>query len=279
MRTSPPPADEGFAPTTTAYGAALSDVLRCRSCGHGQLAVMPTDVVLGEVYGAAADDEYVEEEAGQRRTATDVLARLERHQPQRGRLLDLGCWVGFLLAEARERGWEVTGVEPSTWAARYAREQNGVDVVEADVLGADLPLGAFDAVVLADVVEHLPDPASALTRIRDLTAPRGVLLLALPDAGSLVARALGRRWWSVIPTHVQYFTRGSLSALLGRAGWQVLEVGTAPKAFSARYYARRLEGYSPALARAVLGGAERAGVADRLVRPDFRDRMLVIARR
>src|SRR5438270_356533 len=83
---------------------------------------------------------------------------------------------------------------------------------------------------MRDVIEHLTDPAAALGRIRQLLAPRGVLWLALPDAGSRVARVLGRRWWSVLPTHVQYFTRGSIATLLARTGFQLLEISTAPKA-------------------------------------------------
>lgn len=277
LRTGSTGSDEGFAPTTTAYGRALADLVRCGACGHAQLEPMPSDVVLGEVYGAAADTEYVEEERGQRETAARVLARLERHRPP-GRLLDLGCWVGFLLVEARERGWQGTGVEPSAWASGYARDVHGLDVVQADVLTADVT-GPFDAVVMADVLEHLPDPAAALDRLAGLLAPGGVLVLLLPDAGSRVARVLGRRWWSVIPTHVQYFTRGSLRALLQRQGWRVLEVDTAPKVFTVEYYLGRLAGYSTALARAAVRVARRTRTAERLVAPDFRDRVLVLARR
>jgi hypothetical protein len=105
-----------------------------------------------------------------------------------------------------------------------------------------------------------------------------VVAFLLPDAGSRVARALGARWWSVIPTHVQYFTRGSLRTLLARHRWEVLELGTAPKAFTVRYYLSRIGGYSPALGRAAVGVAARLGLAERMWAPDFRDRMAVVAR-
>jgi SAM-dependent methyltransferase len=272
--------DRGLAPTTDAFGVALGDLVRCRRCGHRQLERMPSDAALGEAYGEAASEHYVEEEAGQRETARRALARIERWTPCRGHLLDLGCWVGFLLAEARERGWEGIGVEPSAFASAYARERLGLDVRRAALLDADLPAGAFDAAVLGDVIEHLPRPGEALDRLATLLRPGGPRLawLSLPDAGSRVARAMGARWWSVIPTHVQYFTRGSLATLLRRHGWQVLEVATAPKAFTVRYYLERTGGYSPAVARALVRAARAAGVADRMWAPDFRDRMQVIAR-
>jgi hypothetical protein len=58
----------------------------------------------------------------------------------------------------------------------------------------------------------------------------------------------------------------------------VVEQDTQPKAFTVRYYLSRIEGYSPAAGRALVRVAERVGVADRLWAPDFRDRMLTIAR-
>jgi hypothetical protein len=102
--------------------------------------------------------------------------------------------------------------------------------------------------------------------------------MALPDAGSLVARGLRARWWSVIPTHVQFFTRRSIRTLLEREGWTVLAIETAPKAFSVRYYLERIGGYSPPLARALVRAARSARLAERMWAPDFRDRMAVVAR-
>src|SRR5439155_18858419 len=133
----------------------------------------------------------------QRVTARSTLERIERHV-RRGALLDLGCWVGFLLAGARERGWSTLGAEPSEFAWRYARERLGLEVLHAGLLDADLPQGSFDAVVMADVIEHLPDPAGALDRLAQVLRPGGVVHLALPNAGSRLARSMGPRWWSVI---------------------------------------------------------------------------------
>jgi hypothetical protein len=67
--------------------------------------------------------------------------------------------------------------------------------------------------------------------------------------------------------------------LLEREGFRVEWMGTAPKAFTVRYYLERLDGYSPPLAAAAVAAARRLGTADRLVWPDFRDRMAVVARR
>jgi SAM-dependent methyltransferase len=242
-----------------------------------QLARFPQATTLLERYAQAESTDYLPEEAGQRETARTTLDMIERHV-RCGALLDVGCWVGFLVDEARKHGWRAVGLEPSEFASAYARERLGLDVLTADLFTAGLEPSSCDAVVLADVIEHLPDPGAALDRIATLATPGAVLHLSLPDAGSRVARFLGARWWSVIPTHVQYFTRGSLKTLLARHGWDVLELSTAPKAFTVRYYLGRIRGYSEPLSNPLVRVAEVARIADRVWAPDFRDRMAVVAR-
>jgi SAM-dependent methyltransferase len=267
---------DGLIPTTKAFGTALGDIVRCPHCGHMQLDRFPTEAELAREYATAASDDYVDEETGQRASARRVLERIERFAGP-GRLLDLGCWVGFLMAEAEERGWQTVGIEPSEFASRRAREVLGLDVRTDDLFTAELPEGGFDAVVMGDVLEHLTRAGEALERVRGLLAPGGVLVLLLPDAGSRVARLLGRRWWSVIPTHIHYFTRHSAATMLERHGYRMRYVATDPKDFTVRYYLNKGSGYSPGLSRALIRAAESAGMADRLWTPDFRDRMIVIA--
>ncbi|HVF78090.1 MAG TPA: class I SAM-dependent methyltransferase [Solirubrobacteraceae bacterium] len=280
---------DGLIPTTDKFGTTLADIVRCTACGHRQTDPMPADAVLESAYADAASEDYVAEESGQRETARRALERIEAlltpvpippHNggPRRRTLLDLGCWVGFLLSVAEGRGWDATGVEPSEFASSFARDRLGLDVRTGDLFTTELPRNHYDAIVMGDVIEHLPRPGEALDRMAELLRPGGIAWLALPDAGSAVARGMRSRWWSVIPTHVQFFTRGSLRALLERHGWTVLDIASAPKAFSVRYYLERVGGYSPGLAQLLVRGARAARLADRMWAPDFHDRMAVIAR-
>ncbi len=266
---------EAFRPSSGRFGQTAAMVIRCETCGHGSLAEAPPAEALREAYADAADPVSVREEAGQVRTAHDGLALLER-VVRPGRLLDVGCWTGSFPLAAGQRGWEAVGVEPSRWASERARSR-GVDARTQAFEEADLEPASFRAVAMSDVIEHLAEPGEALDRAAGLLEPGGALFLTTPDAGSRVARALGRRWWSVLPMHVQYFTRGSLERLLRRHGFVPRIVRTHPKTFSARYYAERVAGYAPALARAGVTVLDRAGAADRQVSPDFRDRMAMVA--
>jgi SAM-dependent methyltransferase len=269
---------EGLIPTTKEFGTALGDIVVCGVCGHMQLDRFPTDAELDAAYAAAESDDYVEEEAGQRASFAGVLERIGRYSAS-GAILDVGCWVGFLLAEARDRGWDpCVGLEPSLYASAYARERLGLDVRTEDLFASELEPASFDVVFMGDVLEHLTRANAALERVRELLRGGGLIAVALPDAGSRVARALGARWWSVIPTHVHYFTRSSAATMLTRHSFRPLYVGTDPKSFTVRYYLDKGGGYLPGVSSALVSGAERIGVADRMWTPDFRDRMLMIAR-
>ncbi len=276
MRVAGEMGEQGLIPTTKEFGTALGDIVFCGDCGHMQLDRFPSEAELDAAYAEAASDDYVDEQAGQLESAKRVLERVERFT-RPGPILDLGCWVGFLLAAARDRGWQATGIEPSTFASGYARDRLGLDVRTEELFTADLPAGHFNAVVMGDVLEHLTRPGDALERVSELLSEDGVLVLLLPDAGSPLARRMGKRWWSVIPTHVHYFTRRSATTMLGRHGYRVRTIATDPKAFTVRYYLNKGGGYLPWLSRTLIKAAERLGMAERMWAPDFRDRMVVIA--
>ena len=275
---------ESFRPAALDFGRPPGLVAGCRRCGHASVVDGVDASDISQAYADAEDQMTLREREGRRITAQQALRRIQRYRPRdrnpdaEGTLLDIGCWTGEFLLEARELGWHVLGVEPSTWAAWIARNA-GLDVSVGELEDAAIADGSVDVVVMADVLEHLADPAAALARVRRFLAPAGLLYLTVPDAGSWLARVLGRRWWSVLPMHLQYFNRPSLSDLLHRCGFEVLETATHAKVFSARYYCQRLTGYAPVVSRAAVRGLELTGVADRPIAPDFRDRIQLVARR
>ena len=268
-------AADDLRPSSDQFGKTSGRVVRCTTCGHGSLEEPPTAEVLSESYEDAADEVSLREEAGQVETARRALTLVEGFV-EPGRVVDLGCWTGSFLVGARERGWDTVGIEPSTWGSNRARER-GLDVRTSEWSNHGLDPGSFRLVVMADVIEHLIDPGAALDEIAKLLEPGGALMLTVPDAGSRLARTMRRRWWSVLPMHVQYFTRASMRRLLEAHGYRVLLMRTHAKVFSARYYAERLAGYSSLLERAVLAPLRLTRQTERLVAPDFRDRMLVLA--
>jgi SAM-dependent methyltransferase len=106
-------------------------------------------------------------------------------------VLDLGCAFGFgtrMLA----REFQVTGVDASpAYLRRAARSRPRADYVLAAAHTVPLRDQAFDAVVLLDVIEHVPDERAVIQEAARLLAPGGTLVLSVPHAGLL------RRWDSI----------------------------------------------------------------------------------
>jgi 2-polyprenyl-3-methyl-5-hydroxy-6-metoxy-1,4-benzoquinol methylase len=235
----------------------------------------PDPDVVAAAYSAAVDPISIREEVGQVETARRALERIEQIVSP-GRMVDIGCWTGSFVSAASDRGWRAEGIEPSRWAVERAC-QRGLDVKIGGLEDNGLTTSSYGLVVLTDVLEHLADPLRGLRMASRLLEPGGAVFATVPDAGSVVARVLGRRWWSVLPMHLQYFTRHSLTTLFECAGLSVRDVRRHPKVFTARYYAERLGGYQPSLARAAGTVLDRIRLADRLVAPNFRDRLAIVA--
>ena len=202
-------------------------VVACVVCGFQFVYPTPTPEQLADYY----DQGYtvpLERDAYNPSRHNERLAELERWLPARGRLLEVGCSYGYGLAIARERGWQVAGVELSPTASQYAHEHFGLQVFPGDLLDAPLEDGSFDAAVMWHVLEHTHDPRAQLSRLHALLRPGGVLGVRVPNVRSLGARAAGRSWvWRSLPAHLWYFSAVTLSRLLTRCGFETLEVRTA----------------------------------------------------
>ncbi len=134
------------------------------------------------------------------------LAMLRPLVPPPARLLDAGAGRGRLVAAANLAGYDAFGLEPSPRGGEAAgrwRER----IRQASIEAAQLEAGSLDAVTLWHVLEHLEDPRSALERIRGWLAPRGAVLVGVPNLDSLQARLGGARWYHLdVPRHRTHFT-------------------------------------------------------------------------
>ena len=154
------------------------------------------------------------------------LAVMALPASRRGRVLDVGCGNGRLLAELREFGWEVQGVEPDDRAARIARHKFGIPVEVATIREAQIRQ-KFHAVLMNHVIEHLDDPLRDLVICRSWLEPGGQLVVTTPNV-----RSVGHRFWRSSwrgldpPRHFFLFSLKSLRSLLRLAGYVVSRLGT-----------------------------------------------------
>jgi len=179
---------------------------------------MPDPDDLLKTYGAVEDPLYVGERANRYHTFRRVLRELG--SPEARRLLDVGAYCGYFVDVAAQAGFRAEGTELSIWAVHQAREL-GV-TMHNETVGERAESGDhYDVLTMWDVVEHLEDPRAELEAAFRLLEPGGALHLSTIDAGSRLARVMGRRWPWLMDMHLYYFDRRSITRLLDQVGFDV----------------------------------------------------------
>jgi SAM-dependent methyltransferase len=221
----------------------------CDRCGLTVQNPQPSDEQLAAIYGrnyfigSSGNDRLGSQfELVKRATASLQLDEIATYLRQRGQtagglsLLEIGCGHGNMLLEARNRGYDVRGLEYAVDAAQVANGTLGADLVRVGALGENtFPEQSFDVCILADVIEHVRDPASFLENVRRILKRRGVLFIATPSTESWSARLLGRHWMEYKPEHLFYFNRETIARLLGDAGFDRVETSSGRKVLTLDY--------------------------------------------
>jgi SAM-dependent methyltransferase len=194
-------------------------LVRCRSCATLFVAPLPGDEVVQATY--LRPDYHDTAEASLARMQSEAHARAEVFAELGAtRVIEVGCGPGHFLDAARERGLHIEGVDPARTAAIAAARGH---LVHATFLEDFHPARPFDALALWEVIEHLPDPLDALQRMRAWLIHGAVLGLSTPSMSGLPARLLGRDFPMITPPdHLALFTRGGLTRLLDRAGFEAV---------------------------------------------------------
>jgi SAM-dependent methyltransferase len=161
-----------------------------------------------------------------RRRETIGLEALRLPAVPGGRLLDVGCGIGDVLAKMTRLGWRAEGLDtdPDVVAQTRAR---GLTVELGLLEDRAYPDGTFDAVSAKHVLEHVPDPVPFLAECRRVVKPGGRVVIFTPNVASLAHRLFGRHWLGLdAPRHLVLFTPASLRLAAERAGLEVERLET-----------------------------------------------------
>ncbi len=225
---------------------------RCTSMGHASNPQVVTCLRCGlsfatsvgtceRHYADVVDEQYLTHRAGRYETFRIALERISGFLPKKGKMLEFGSYCGFFLDLARSNGWKVQGVEPSRWAAEYARRELGLNIVPGTVEEAFAQLEPNnDVIVMWDVLEHVDDPVLLLLQANALLKDGGSLCLSTLDIDNWYARALGRRWPWLMDMHIFYFRDIVLRHILKRAGFEVVMSRAYCHSIEARYLMEKL---------------------------------------
>lgn len=158
---------------------------------------------------------------GERPDWQRIVDVVERRVPLGGRVLDFGCYTGGLLSRLTGR-FDCHGIEVNRKAAAVARATTGATVWDS---AAQLPTSlCFDAVIAADVIEHVRDPRSLIEQLLPLVKVGGVLIISTGDAEYPIWRRFGANWWYCsYPEHIAFISQAWLEGLCKTMAIVILE--------------------------------------------------------
>ena len=200
--------------------------------------------------------------AGERNSLT-VLAT---HIPPGARALDLGCGSGALgrFLTAAEPGGDVTldgltiNPDEARLAAQHYRHIEVANLETCELTRLFAPAG-YDAIICADVLEHIRHPQRVLASCRALLAPGGRVLLSIPNTGyaGLIAELMAgefryRPEGLLDETHLRFFTRQTLMRFLAAERWVVASIETVERELPDSEFRVAFDALPPAVARHLL---------------------------
>ena len=194
-------------------------IVRCNNCRLVFLNPRPVPSDLAGIYdteayyGGSAEFEsvvvgyadYLALRDHLRFVVNELLRPIKPLTP--GISLDVGCSMGLVMDEFRQRGWTPYGVDVSSYATRYARDELGLNAFTGTIDQVDLPPESVDLATMLLTIEHIPDPREALRSVRQLLKPGGVLIIATHDVDGIWPKLVGPRWRHYnMPEHIYYFS-------------------------------------------------------------------------
>lgn len=146
----------------------------------------------------------------------NILARLQSDLAPGAHVLEVGSGIGCTVMNFCMAGFSAKGIEPGEGFAEFSRTRMHADIRRCS-LSELPPVAEYDLVLLVHVLEHLPSPTDALTRIARLLRPSGKLYIEVPNFNAPHA-APGKQFHFA---HIYNFTPATLRMVAAKTGFKV----------------------------------------------------------
>jgi SAM-dependent methyltransferase len=207
-------------------------LFRCDGCGLLSSSFEPNIPATSNISIIDEEQRNIGLDATRRHNNSLILAKLAALCGcSGGRLLDVGCGLGYFLRDAKALGFDTVGIEPDANVIGRARKLSGVCIHHGlfpDVLDEN---DRFDVIIFNDAYEHIPNPERVAAAAARHLAIGGILVLNCPSSDGIFYRiadrmdclglssAFNRMWQVDLPSpHLWYFRSGHLVRLGERAG-------------------------------------------------------------
>ena len=202
------------------------EVARCTKCSLVQITSIPSQEAIEAIYAESYFDrgKYVLDAAAKREQSRRLHWMEKSGLKEGAKVLDAGCATGDFIETCKDK-YDIWGLDISEHAINIAKErfpEIANKLSAGRVEDQDYPDGFFDAIVLWDVLEHLPDPLAVINSLARILKPGGIISLSTPNVGALTPKLMGKYWaFMTPPEHLFLFDKKSLSMLFEKANFSL----------------------------------------------------------
>lgn len=216
-------------------------IVTCQKCGFKFTNPRPEENAIGEYYKAESYISHTNTSKGliskiyqkvRKFTLKGKTKLINRLNPNKGKLLDVGCGTGMFLNVAREDGWIVNGIEPDAGARKIAEQTNHIKI-KSEIL-ISFQNETFDIITMWHVLEHVHQLNNTIEWLKERLTKDGKLIIAVPNHESKDAEIYKEKWAAYdVPRHLYHFSQNSIKELFAKHGFELKE--TLPMKFDSFY--------------------------------------------
>jgi predicted SAM-dependent methyltransferase len=149
------------------------------------------------------------------------VAIINKENPSKGNLLDIGAGTGDFLNQAQKSGWKCIGIEPNEKAKSMAVSKGVLFTSTLEVLDDH----SFDVITMWHVLEHVPDIEFQIKTLKRLLKPNGTIIIAVPNFKSFDAKHYQSYWAAYdVPRHLWHFSKISIDKLFSKENLKLKKV-------------------------------------------------------
>lgn len=201
--------------------------IQCRLCKFTIIKPIPEEKERREYYKNFKYNTGFQNEKIIRKDARSTLSFLEQLNPNKGKILDVGCGAGFFLDEAQKQNWDCIGVDFANETINYGISKFNLNLITGDFLSIKFPREKYDVITLNQVIEHLSNPMPTLKKVHALLKYNGIVCIATPNNQSIMSKIQKENFNYIIPPeHIIYFSPQNFSKLLTFFGYKIIKIRT-----------------------------------------------------
>jgi SAM-dependent methyltransferase len=238
------------------FGGNRFSLHACEACGLGYTFPAPSGDLLDEIYSG---EYWMREKTVQEQGAIVRLVHkfnefrlvatikpLLRRLPAGAFILEVGCGSGQLAAYLKKKGFNIEVTDISQDILDEIKRLYGIDGYCGSLEEIEFS-HVYDAIILNNVLEHLPDPDQTLKRAEQLLTPRGLVFIEVPNIASFQFKLFRKFWFPLqIPQHLFHFSSASLQGIAHQASLGKVWCSTfSPRISSAGYVSSIFPGLRP----------------------------------